>query len=195
MKTTQIIRAAIMSAAIFSLGSARAGLDASVVGKMEIVSVNKMIIETVDDGYVLRVGLTFQNGNPEAYKLRQGVFTTKAIAKHWEQGTEKPEVTSLEIGQGTLEQLELPGTADKTAKGKTTAEIVVRQGAKDPATTERIIALWNLVGNAENQISLSLVGSAQIGQEVSRGWVFEGNKAYDVELTFVPKLQRKVLFE
>lgn len=195
MKTTTLIKTVILSAAVLALASAQAQVSTAKIGKMEIVSINKMIIETVGDEYFLHVGLTFQNRNPEAVKLRKGVFQTRALGKRWGQTAKEAEVRTLEIGKGVLEELELPGTANKTAKGLTTAEVVIDLGPKTEATVEKMISLWNLVGNAEEQLGLLFVGSAEIGQELANGWVFEQGKKIEVELTFEPKVQRRVLLQ
>lgn len=195
MKTTKILTALIATAAIAALNTAKADFSPYMVDKVSIVSVDKMTIQTNDDQYQLRVGLTFQNENPTACKLRKGSFRTVAIGKHLASDSKSAVTNNLEIGQGEINDLVLPGSDGKDNKGITTAELIVDLGHQDADTMARIISLWNLVGNTDNQVSLFLDGTAEVGAQLKNGYVFPLGAPYEVELTFQPKLQRSVLFQ
>jgi hypothetical protein len=169
--------------------------SAAKLAKVRLISINKLQVEAEAGVYTLRLSITFQNNNARALKLRHGSFQTQAVAERQLDAQSEREVATLDIGEGVLAELTLPGTRDRKTKGATTAELTVTLGPKDDATVERMVSLWNLVGNAENQITLVCKGTVELGHELSKGWVFEPGRIFEVQLRFEPKVQRRVLFQ
>jgi hypothetical protein len=199
-----MMKAVLATTAIFAGTCVRAEIDPAKLGKIDIVSINKMVISKVVEAgnvvYKLNVDLTLQNGNVEAVKLRNGKFQTQAIAqvpKESKEGKEAKEyeTVTLDIGEGDLAELVLPGTGDKKAPRTTEAQISVTVGPMGDTTVEKMIKLWNVVGNPESLVSLGLKGTSEVGYELPRGWVIEPGRRYEVDLKFEPKLQRRVLFQ
>jgi hypothetical protein len=147
-----------------------------------------MQVTEVDDTYLVEVELTFQNKNPDAVKLRNATFESVVESK------EKGRETCIDIGSGLVDELEIPGASNKRTPGSKVKSVTIKVGPKNSETTAKVIRLWNVLGNPAASMTMVLKGKAEIGVHLPKGWIFEQGKSYEVELRFVPTVQRKVLF-
>ena len=75
-----------------------------------------------------------------------------------------------------------------------TATAHVDLGLVSDPTNAKLVQLFNAVSDPTNSVSLLLHGTSELGLKLPNGWIYEGNKRYEVDLTFVPTIQRNVLF-
>jgi hypothetical protein len=178
----------VMASACFLCGMAVAAVDTETLGNIDMVSINKMQVTETENAYVLEVEITFQNKNPDAVKLRNGVFQTLIETK------EKGQDAKIDIGNTTMDEVEVPGAANKKTPGTVTKQTRVMLGPKNDATVAKLLRLWNVMGNPAAPMVMVLKGTAEVGVKLPKGWVFEQGNTYEMELRFLPTVQRKVLF-
>ena len=68
-------------------------------------------------------------------------------------------------------------------------------GPNNEETRARLVQLINVLGDPAAPMALQLQGEAEVGLKHPNGWIFERNGGYEVDLRFVPTIQRRVLFQ
>jgi len=188
MRKLMVVCAVLIASACFVCRPAVAAVDTETLGKIDMVSINKMQVVETENAYVLEVEITFQNKNPDAVKLRNGVFQTLI------ETNEKGKDVKIDVGNTTVDEVDIAGATNKKTPGTATKQTRVMLGPKDNATMAKLLRLWNVMGNPAAPMVMVLKGTAEIGVKLPKGWVFEQGKTYEVELRFLPTVQRKVLF-
>jgi len=179
---------ALAAAALIGAAATLTAADTETMGKIDMVSLNKVQVIETETAYLLEVAITFQNKNPDAVKLRNGSFRGTIETK-----AKKDDVT-IDIGDATMDELEIPGAANRKSTGSAVKEVTIMLGPKDSETTAKMVRLWNVLGDPSAPMTLVLKGTAEVGVKLPKGWVFEQGKSYELELRFVPTVQRRVLF-
>jgi hypothetical protein len=179
---------ALTAAALLCATSCLAASDVDSVSKISIASVNKVQVIETDSEYLLQVDIAFENKNPEAIKLRNAKFHSIIESKG------KSTDLTIDIGDTTIDELEIPGAANKKTPGQVVKTVTITLGSKNQDSVSKMIKLWNILGNPTAPMTLVLKGSSEFGTKLPNGWVFEQGKTYEVELRFVPTVQRRVLF-
>ena len=77
--------------------------------------------------------------------------------------------------------------------GTVTATAHVELGPVGDPTNVKLLQLFNAMSDPTNKVSLLLQGSSALGVQLPHGWMFEQNKRFEVDLSFVPSIQRSVL--
>lgn len=160
--------------------------DLQPLTRIDIVTLNRLAIARTNGAYVLRVQATFRNRHPRDLRLRDGRFAVRLA------GNRSPGAAALALGDGRVVDLLLPAAGDGRS-GFANAEIEVRMGPEDASTVARAMEFWNLLGDPANAVTLTLSGSAEVGQRLREGWVFDGTNRVGAELRFQASTQRDVL--
>lgn len=188
MKFSKAFKAGLLATAFCLCCAVYAAVDTDTIGKLDMVSINKMQMRESDSAYILDVEVTFENKGQDALKLRNGVFQTSIDTK------EKDQDVKLDLGGTTVDEIVIPGAKTRKTPGTVTKMVSITMGPKDSATIAKLFRLWNVLGNPSAAMVMVLKGTAEIGVQIPKGWAFEQGKSYEVELHFLPTVQRKVLF-
>lgn len=177
-----------VAAALIAITPALGAADTETMGKIDMVSLNKVQVIETENAYLLEVDITFQNKNQDAVKLRNGAFRGAIESKQ-----QKQEV-KIDIGDATIDELEIPGASNRKSAGTAVKGLTIMLGPKDQESTAKMVRLWNVLGDPSAPMTLILKGTAEVGVKLPKGWIFEQGKSYELELRFVPTVQRRVLF-
>jgi hypothetical protein len=197
--------------------------DVETIGKIEMVSVNRMKIVEEDGKYILNTEVTFYNKGENAVKIRNGDFvsfieTAKRLeGKTYELTRKEPMkegpftttgeketkaernptniVDRIELGTTTMAEVEIPGGTNKKPGEASAVSRVVIGPSGDMSTMKLLVRLSSVLGDPTTKMSMLLQGSAELGVKLPNGWVFEKGKKYEVDLRFHPAVERKVLFQ
>lgn len=207
MKTTYYSLISLMSCLPLWTTPVAKAANMETMSKLDLLAIKKVHIGQTNSEYYLEVELTFENRNADPVKLRNGSFATVLESKEKRQ---KPEAKSdakpksseeeledirIDIGHAAIDQLEIPGAAGEKTAGTAGKLISIKLGPSQTSTTDKMVRLWNVLGDPSAPMTLVLTGTAEVGLKLPRGWVFEKDKAYDLELRFAPAVKRTVLMQ
>jgi hypothetical protein len=71
-------------------------------------------------------------------------------------------------------------------------ELQVKVGSKNLETMQRLIGMFNVIGNPMANFSMLLNGEGEVGVKAKKGWIYQSG--ISVEWVFTPKVQKEVLF-
>jgi len=188
-KLTTTLCAGIALAAL-AFNSASAQDLTSQLANLSIVSVDRMALTNSGSAYALAVDITFQNLNAESFKFRNADLDVTLKSEHPD-GTNTI-TTQVDLGNTLLGEVVLP-TGSSTHPGIVTATAHVALGPVGDATNGKLLPLFNAMSDPTNKVSLLLHGASELGVQLPHGWMFEQNKHFEVDLSFVPSIQRSVL--
>lgn len=183
----------LLACFVFLNASTARAVDVSTVSKLDARAVNKVQVRKCSDGYILDMDITVVNSNPQALKLRNGLFFAILETKEPPKTTNaEPQIVLVPVGKALIEELVIPGAGNDGA-GTAVRTISVQMGPDLEETRERLVKLINVIGDPAAPMSLDLRGEAEVGVEVARGWVFEKGRTYEVDFKVKPMVQRDVL--
>ncbi|HHB93263.1 MAG TPA: hypothetical protein ENK59_08650 [Thioploca sp.] len=61
-------------------------------------------------------------------------------------------------------------------------------------TINRLMNLFNLIGNPDSEFAMILSGTTEVGTKTKRGWLYQGQVKIE-DFIFYPTIQREVLFK
>jgi len=152
------------------------------IGDIDIKAIKKMQFVEQGTNLMAKNVIVFSNCGDSEVKLRNCDYKVSL----------KTDGGTIKMGKGTFEELVLPaGTAD--APSETTEEALLTVGPMNTETIQRLIALFNVIGDPAKKFTMVLEGTSEVGLKGKRGWIYQ--KGITVELEFQPSIQREVLFE
>jgi hypothetical protein len=155
------------------------------------------IIDKVDIKAIRSINLIKEEHNYRAAVVVQFITTATSALKFQNcdfqlffREDEKPE-----IALGTSQPKEILFPASETGQPVLIEkQLEVKVGKNEQATVERLIDLFNLIGNPESQFAMIISGTTEIGIKARRGWIYQGRIEL-ADFTFYPTIQREVLFK
>ena len=72
-------------------------------------------------------------------------------------------------------------------------ELQIKVGPTNLETMQRLIGMFNVVGNPMANFSMLLNGKGEVGVKAKKGWIYQSG--ISVEWVFTPKVQKEVLFD
>ena len=185
MKTYRLI--SIFLFLLFAAGTCLAQIDIQkTLANLDIVAVKKMQVEKSAQGYTLRLITILSNTNAESLRLRNGEFELS-----FDRG---PNLTPIVLGRTTVASQDFPGKKGDQG-GTGSMELVVTVGPRNEETLDRVLAMYNIVGDPAALLQIIVKGRAEVGLQLPRGWVFEQGKKVELELNFTPQVQREVVLK
>ena len=67
-------------------------------------------------------------------------------------------------------------------------------GENNIDTINRLMKLFNLIGNPDSEFAMILSGTTEVGTKTKRGWLYQGQVEIE-DFVFYPTIQREVLFK
>ncbi len=67
-------------------------------------------------------------------------------------------------------------------------------GENNIDTINRLMNLFNLIGNPDSEFAMILSGTTEVGTKTKRGWLYQGQVKIE-DFIFYPTIQREVLFK
>jgi len=187
---------AVVGMVLFLARGAFAQMDK--VAKLDITAIKTMRFEERGADLMAKTGLVFSNAADSEIKLRNGEFriSVKSVDRAAADRNAPPKTTP--IGTGKLEELVFPAASrvegGASKPGQLLKEMEIKVGPRDDKTTmQRLIALFNIVGDPASTFTLILEGTCEVGIKAEKGWIYQSG--ITVELEFQPSIQREVLFK
>jgi hypothetical protein len=166
MKREGMIAAVLMVCGL-NLTSSALG-QADLIEKTRLTQYKNIQVFEEEGSYYLRVFLTVDNRNIVPVGLKEGRF-------------------DVSYGPGRT-RIGVARLNEEFEVGTSEFPLDVLVGPKNPATTERLLEIFNLVNDPAVRRQLNLVGQADVGYKEPRGWVYSQNFAVNWEL--VPAVTR-----
>jgi hypothetical protein len=185
-KIVSTLCAGLALASLF-LNTASAQDMAAKLGNVSIVSVDRMVLTNTGSAYQVAVDITFQNQNADPLRFRNADLEVSLKTAHSDGTSEL-----VDLGPSHIAEVVLPGGSAATP-GAVTSTATVMLGSTNDATYAKLVQLFNAVGDPTNKPSLLLSGSSELNLKLPNGWVGQLGQRFQVDLTFTPTLQRKVL--
>ncbi|MCK5876243.1 MAG: hypothetical protein KAG43_01310 [Candidatus Marithrix sp.] len=76
----------------------------------------------------------------------------------------------------------------------TEKKLEVFVGENNIDTINRLMNLFNLIGNPDSEFAMLLSGTTEVGTRTKRGWLYQGQIKIE-DFRFYPTIQREVLFK
>jgi len=161
-----------------------AALSLDLIDKLDIKAIKSIHLKQTETEFRAQVVVQFSTLAPTAIKFRDANFVI----------TFKDDQEQI-IHLGTTQSAELlfPASEDGHEQLKDERlDVVV--GQNDIKTVQRLIHLFNLIGNPNAEFSMILSGTTEVGVQAKQGWFYQGR--IEIEgFTFHPTIQREVLFK
>jgi len=179
--TVRVLAIAIGLAIVGNATAQMAQMD-----KLDIKAVKKM--EFVEKGSDLfaKNTLLFSNSGDAEVKLRNGEF--KVSLKSGDK--------IIPMGVSKIAEMVFPAATkdgDTVRPAELSMEMEMKVGPRNEETTQKLIAMFNVIGDPGSQFTLVLEGTSEVGAKTGKGWVYQ--KGITVEFEFQPSIQREVLFK
>jgi hypothetical protein len=166
-------------------GNASAQMDN--IAKLDIKAIKKMEFVEKGKDLVVKNTLVFANAGATEVKLRNAEFKVSL----------KSADKVIPMGIGKIDELVFPaatkGEGDALTPSELVKELEIKVGPKDDETIQKLISMFNLIGDPATAFTLMLEGTSEVGAKGEKGWIYQ--KGITVELEFQPSIQREVLFK
>lgn len=182
----------------FSMSNiAQSAIDLVDIRAVKSIAINEIMIDDQIElvAYVL---VEFINANPTRVKISDGAFDISFSQEGKSRQNFGKTNADITIPPATLKDSNKPPAPDNIIPATLEHRLEVRLGkADDTSTIERLVKLFNMVGNTDQNINMHLAGDADFGIESSgatarTGYAFSNMR---INFDFVPNRQRSVVFE
>jgi hypothetical protein len=180
-----LLTAVTIAVGMMIVGNASAQMDK--IAKLDIKAIKKMQFVEKGKDLVAQNVLVFSNAGDSDVKLRNAEFKVSL----------KSADKVVPMGVGKLAELVLPaakkGEGDALTPSELVQEMEIKVGPKDDETIQKLITMFNIIGDPGTTFTLVLEGTSEVGAKSEKGWIYQ--KGITVELEFQPSIQREVLFK
>jgi len=166
-----------------SLGATYA-LSIEMVDQLDIKAIKSINIIQNEDEFRAAVVVQFSTSAKSALKFRKANFVITL---------DDGKGQGILLGNTESEEMLFPASENgiETLKEETLDVFV---GKNEINTINRLIQLFNLIGNPDAEFTMRLSGTSEVGTKARRGWIYQGEVEIE-EFTFHPTIQREVLFK
>ncbi|NJO16619.1 MAG: hypothetical protein HC877_13010 [Thioploca sp.] len=181
------MRHAILLILIMSnlLGSrSYAALSLDIINHIDIKAIKSINLQKVNNEFKAEVVVQFSTSAEAAVKFKQADFVitfTNGKDQKIHLGTTQPAEILFPASDSGHEEL-------------TETKLEVLVGEDNLETINRLVKLFNLIGNPNSEFAMILTGSTEVGVKAKRGWIYQGRVQLE-DFTFHPTIQREVLFK
>ncbi len=166
---------------IFSAAICMAQSDPSkTLGNLDLNAIKKLRILTGAKDYTMSLTTSIINKNAETLRLRNGEFEVTFDR----QGGGK-----MLVGHTRVADQVVPGKSGETP-GQADMPLSVLVGPLAQPTVDRLMEAINIIGDPAAPLRITVKGTAEVGMQLPRGWVYEQGRRFEVELVFTPAFQR-----
>jgi hypothetical protein len=153
------------------------------LSKLDIVAIKSINITSSGTNYMAEIVALVSNKGDQNLKLKDVNFNVKF------QGQDNV----LDFGNAKVDELVVPKASDPQNPTTVDLKLKVKVGPKTESTVSRLVDMFNMVGNPAISPVMLLDGTAEVGREVEKGWIYQSG--IRAELKFHPSVQRQVLFK
>jgi hypothetical protein len=174
---------AILSFYFFNLGTSYA-ISLEIVDKLDIKAIKSITLKQSDEDFRAIVVVLFSTQAKTAVKFKKANFVITL---------KDDKDKKVRLGTTQSEVLSFPASKDGTERLKEES-LDVFVGKNNLDTLNRLIQLFNLIGNPDLEFTMILSGTTEVGTKAKRGWIYQGEVEIEA-FTFHPTIQREVLFK
>ncbi|MGB3975371.1 MAG: hypothetical protein WBM02_00930 [bacterium] len=156
------------------------------LSKLDIKAIQKMQFIETGTSVMMKNVFVFVNKGLTDVKLRNAEFEVSL----------KTDDKEFYIGKGKFDELVFQAAEqkeDSIVPYEFKPELEIKIGPKNDETTQKLMTLFNIIGNPDVSFTLLLKGTSEVGLKGEKGWLYQ--TGFAVEFEFKPKYQRTVLFE
>jgi hypothetical protein len=159
-------------------------ISLEMVDKLDITAIKSINLLQNQEEFQASVVVQFSSLAESALKFKQADF---AITFKDRKGTE------IYLGTTQSEELVFPASKDGNIQ-LVDEKLNVFVGKNEAKTIERLIQLFNLLGDPDAEFEMILSGTTEVGTRTKRGWIYQGKVELE-DFIFNPTIQREVLFK
>jgi len=159
-------------------------LSIETVDQLDIKAIKSISLIQHKDEFRAAVVVQFSTTAESALKFRKANFVITL-----DDGKGQP----ILLGHTESEEMLFPASKDGI-ETLTEETLNVFVGKNEIDTINRLIQLFNLIGNPDAEFTMRLSGTTEVGTRARRGWIYQGEIEIE-EFTFHPTIQREVLFK
>jgi hypothetical protein len=159
-------------------------LSLDIINHIDIKAIKSINLQKINNDFQAEVVVQFSTSAEAAVKFKQADFViTFTDGNH------------QKIHLGTTQPAEIIFPASKSGNEELIdKKLEVLVGEDNLETINRLVKLFNLIGNPNAEFAMILTGSTEIGVKAKRGWIYQGRVQLE-DFTFHPTIQREVLFK
>ena len=166
------------------LGVNSYALSLDIINHIDIKAIKSINLQKINDQFKAEVVVQFSTSAEAAVKFKQADFVIT-----FTNGKDQ------EIHLGTTQPAEIIFPASESGNEELSEKkLDVLVGEDNIETINRLVKLFNLIGNPNSEFAMKLTGSTEIGVKAKRGWIYQGRVQLE-DFTFHPTIQREVLFK
>lgn len=168
---------------LFNIGAVYA-LSIDIIDKVDIKAIKSISLIKNQDDFRAEVVVQLSSWAQVALKFKTADFVITFKDDKGQDiflGTTQPEEIVFPQSEEGLETL-------------TDQKLEVFVGKNNIDTINRLIHLFNLIGNPNSEFTMVLSGTTEIGMKAKRGWIYQERIELE-NFTFHPTIQREVLFK
>ena len=158
-------------------------ISLEMVDELDIKAIKSISLKQAKDEFRAAVIVQFSNASKSTIKFRNADFVI----------TFKNEGEKILLGTARPKELIFPASKDNTTQ-LTEKVLDVHVGKNAVDTINRLIGLFNLIGNPDSEFAMILSGVTEVGIKAKRGWLYQGEVEIE-DFVFHPTIQREVLFK
>jgi len=156
--------------------------QANLVAKLDVKSIKSIQFKQRGNTIYADTVIIVTSSADTEFKLRKTDFNVQMQSR------------DHQIPMGTAKTGEILFEAGSVQKPSQVAlELQVKVGPRNLETMQRLIGMFNVIGNPKANFSMLLDGESEVGVKAKKGWIYQ--KGISVELVFSPKVQKEVLFK
>lgn len=168
---------------LFSV-SAVYGLSLDIIDKVDIKAIKSISLIKNKDNFRADVVVQLSSWAKVALKFKAADFV---ITFKDEKGQD------IFLGTTQPKEIIFP-QSEEGFETLTDQKLEVFVGKNNIDTINRLIHLFNLIGNPNSEFTMVLSGTTEIGMKAKRGWIYQERIELE-NFTFHPTIQREVLFK
>jgi hypothetical protein len=166
------------------LGTNGYALSLDIINHIDIKAIKSINLQRINNEFKAEVVVQFSTSAEAAVKFKQADF-----AITFTNGKDQ------KIYLGTTQPTEIIFPASKSGNEELSEQkLDVLVGEDNLETINRLVKLFNLIGNPNSEFAMILTGSTEVGVKAKRGWIYQGRVQLE-DFTFHPTIQREVLFK
>ncbi|MDM8567426.1 hypothetical protein QUF74_17475 [Candidatus Halobeggiatoa sp. HSG11] len=165
------------------LGTSHA-ISPNIADQLDIKAIKSINLIQTDKKFRAFIVVQFSSSAPIAMKFKRSNFM---INFQDDRGAD------VFLGTTQPKEILFPASENNVAS-LTEKKLEVFVGENNINTINRLMNLFNLIGNPDSEFAMILSGTTEVGTKTKRGWLYQGQVEIE-DFVFYPTIQREVLFK
>ncbi|MDM8568384.1 hypothetical protein QUF50_02485 [Thiotrichales bacterium HSG1] len=156
----------------------------NIAEQLDIKAIKSINLVQTENKFRAFITVQFSNSSPIAMKFKRSNFNINF-----------QDDRGADIFLGTVQPQKILFPASKNGVASLIEKkLEVLVGEDNTNDINRLINLFNLIGNPNSEFAMILSGTTEVGTKTKRGWLYQGQVEIE-DFIFYPTIQREVLFK